>query len=54
MNLLARGMDFLIRSLEDAAAVENGVTYTRSTDSATLAAWVGRTVFRRNQTETGA
>lgn len=53
-NLLTRGLDFLIRSMEGAAAVTGGVTYTRGAESVTLSAWVGRTVFNRNQQETGA
>lgn len=53
-NLLARGLDFLIRNMEQAAAVTDGVTYTRGAESVTLTAWVGRTVFKRNQQETGA
>ncbi|MBY0513079.1 MAG: hypothetical protein K2P78_04110 [Gemmataceae bacterium] len=53
-NLLDRGTDFLMRSLEASAAVDGGVTYTRGSESVRLAAWVGRTVFRRTQNDPGA
>lgn len=50
-NLISRGMEFLARSLGQAAGVE--VTYARSAASVTLTAWVGRTVFARTQSEPG-
>jgi hypothetical protein len=46
-------MDYFARAVEQAAAVEGGVTYTRGGQSVTLAAWVGRTAFKRSA-ENGA
>lgn len=53
-NLLQRGLDYLVRTMESAAAVDGGVTYTRSSETVSLTAWVGRTVFRRNTQERAA
>ncbi len=53
MSLISRGQDFLNRQMAQAAAVDGGVTYTRTgTGAFVLAgvtAWVGRTVFRQDQ-----